>query len=133
MLALLTLLPFAATVFGLPTAIIPSDPETWTIPRLDLHFMTDNDGLPSGGWPASLPHFNSTINFDVQVPFVPHDDSGDFTTNCQTSFLNGTLPVGNISCTGTPWDEPFSFSMTPFAGSRAAGRPELGFTLSIFS
>jgi hypothetical protein len=62
--------------------------ESWLIPRLDMHYMMADSGLPIT-WP-DWAKFDSSIDFDVNLPSGVH--------NCQASWPNGTLPEGEYAC-----------------------------------
>jgi hypothetical protein len=62
--------------------------ESWLIPRLDMHYMMADSGLPIA-WP-DWAKFDSSIDFDISLP------SG--TVNCQANWPNGTLPEGEWAC-----------------------------------
>ncbi len=132
MLTLLSFLPLVTTALALPTTsllesrhLATRDAETWSIPTLNFHFMTSNDGLPGGGWPADQTHFNSTLDFTI--------DTLSNSATCHASFANGTLPTSTFPCTTTSNSSQLSFTMTPYSGPGAGGRPELSFVLTILS
>ncbi|KAH5305196.1 hypothetical protein HBI23_182400 [Parastagonospora nodorum] len=133
MLALLaTLLSLLPLSHSHPTTTNGIGPEeTWTIPRLDMHMMSSNTGLPGNTWPPSA-HFNSTISFDVTMPVhnltFPSNPSNNITTTCTASFANGTLPSGRNFCNPPGPTEILWFEMSTIDGL-GPRRPELAFSL----
>ncbi|KAJ4297572.1 hypothetical protein N0V90_005465 [Kalmusia sp. IMI 367209] len=89
-------LPFLVPVaICLPTSS-SADTETWTVTRLDYHYMTAWPGFgpPHMPWPPES-YFNSTISLDVQIP---NGSRANWTVTCETSWPNGTLPTGGFGC-----------------------------------
>lgn len=136
---------FHVLAHGLPAYTLRNDDEllteTWHIPRLDMHFMGSNTGIPGNGpWPVSA-QFPSSIDFDIVVPnrtFVRENRASmgfeldNITVTCGTTFLNGTLPTSDTVCTGDGLGdtEAVVFSMRPFT-ELGVRRPEISFTLDI--
>jgi hypothetical protein len=107
--------------------------ETWHIPRLNMHMMSVNTGIPGNGpWPEDS-KFNSTIDFDV---LVPEAAVGMAKWNCQGEMKNGTLMEGVVECmrdgdSGGGEDGEVAFGMQPYTavGER---RAELSFWLWVY-
>ncbi|KAH7398923.1 hypothetical protein DE146DRAFT_655921 [Phaeosphaeria sp. MPI-PUGE-AT-0046c] len=106
--------------------------ELWTIPRLDMHIMSVHTGFPGDEWlPGTT--FDSTIDFDILMPnHTSPTPSSTIIINCSTSFANGTLPSGPISCTSPSSTEVVLFELYTYTdlGPR---RPEMSFWLDVTS
>jgi len=133
MLRIISLLacPLLPTVLALPTAA--EDPhfytETWQIPRINVHFHTSDTGLPGNpAWPDPPP-FNSTIDFDLELPATHASSSLPFKTHCHAEFINGQLPDKLIECAPQPSDrEVVKFHVRRYNESR---RAEMSFSLDV--
>ncbi|KAH7090560.1 hypothetical protein FB567DRAFT_626519 [Paraphoma chrysanthemicola] len=109
--------------------------ERWLIPRMDLHFMTRDSGLPGGQWPPSA-LFDTTIFLGLILPWnhtVPQSTS-TFTTTCTASWPNGTFPSAHTEfpCTSPTHRENITFSLSPYTGL-GERKPELSFSLHVVS
>ncbi|KAH7075579.1 hypothetical protein BKA63DRAFT_300978 [Paraphoma chrysanthemicola] len=109
--------------------------ERWLIPRMDLHFMSRDSGLPGGRWPPSA-LFDTTISFDLVLPWnhtVPQSTS-TFTTTCTVSWPNGTFPsiYTEFPCTSPSSSEKITFSLSPYIGL-GDRKAELSFSLYVVS
>jgi hypothetical protein len=135
-LTLLTLLTLLTSTIALPTTntVRQVSPEQWSIPRMQMHMMSKDTGIPGNQWPESA-KFNSTIDFDILVP--DHASTGMVKVNCQAGFANYTLPVGTVECTPVVAEGQsleafgsveFGMSLYTALGPR---RPELSFVLSV--
>jgi hypothetical protein len=134
MLSLLTislislLLSFTTALPIIPTVPTLSAAESWHIPRLDMHMMSINTGIPGNPpWPDSA-RFNSSISFDVSIPDHVDITNPPVNITCTASWPNGTLPASSSECTDMPDNERMLFGLAPYTalGER---RPELSFTL----
>jgi hypothetical protein len=141
-----TMLFFALSVLASLASALPNplsirqtpSPETWQIPRLDMHMMTTGTGIPGNPpWPEDS-KFNSTIDFDVLVPDYESvvggttGVTGQEKWNCQGSMANGTLMEGVAGCIRDGEGEGrLLFGMERYTelGER---RPELSFSLWLF-
>jgi hypothetical protein len=113
----------------------PPQTERWLIPRLDLHFMTTDTGLPGGQWPPGT-EFDTTISLDLILPLnhtIPLSPNFSF-TNCSASWPNGSFPTADMEfpCTSPSDRENVTFMLSPFTG-RGERKPELSFTLGVLS
>ncbi|KAJ4356363.1 uncharacterized protein N0V89_004395 [Didymosphaeria variabile] len=90
---LLSLLPLAVSS---PSS--DNDTQTWTITRLDYHYMTEYPGFgpPHMPWPVSA-IFNTTLSFDVSIPdaTAPH---GSWIATCELGWEHASLPGTFVAC-----------------------------------
>ncbi|KAF2036344.1 hypothetical protein EK21DRAFT_106446 [Setomelanomma holmii] len=128
MLAHLIIPNLLAFTFAIPTPNAPTtndalpSTERWTIPRLNLHFMNGDTGIPGNQWPPEL-HFETTMSFDV---FIPHSQE---TTTCTAAWPNGTFPTELFKCSTSP-NQKTAFALSPYTGL-GERKPELSFTLAV--
>jgi hypothetical protein len=139
-LTILSLLT-STLALALPTTNTPSlaarqvSAEKWSIPRMQMHMMSKDTGIPGNTWPDSA-KFNSSIDFDVMIP--DHASTDMLKVNCQAQFANYTLPVGTLECVPVVaagesvegfGDVEFGMSLYEGLGPR---RPELSFVLHVY-
>jgi hypothetical protein len=137
----LTILSLLTSTLALPTTNTPSlaarqvSAEKWSIPRMQMHMMSKDTGIPGNTWPDSA-KFNSSIDFDVVIP--DHASSDMLKVNCQAQFANYTLPVGNVVCVPVVAEGQVvdGFGSVEFGMSLYEGlgprRPELSFVLHVY-
>ncbi|KAL5118183.1 hypothetical protein ACEQ8H_003855 [Pleosporales sp. CAS-2024a] len=152
-------LAFLALTSAVPTTRLQRQPassaasnareEEWTIPRLDMHMMSTNTGLPGNTWPPSS-YFNTTLSMDVTLPRhhtssssssrLPTNESTTTTTStCTASFPNGTLPLGPILCTPPTPSSVLFFQLLPYTHNHTdtqlgpPRRPDLSYWLELTS
>ncbi len=126
MFTVLNLLPFAVSALALPATLAPvsraanaHDPQVWTVPRFDLHYVSPSNDSPG----------TQLVDFDIKLPFVSDTDTGDFTANCRYDYANGNNTGNTIACTGVSWDEHISFNLTSGPSDQ---RPDISFIVTVY-
>ncbi|PSN69027.1 hypothetical protein BS50DRAFT_461578, partial [Corynespora cassiicola Philippines] len=106
---------------------------SWLIPRLEMHFMAPDTGLPGNPpWPAQA-RFDSTIDFDLDIT--------EGKVRCRGAWPNGTLPTARMLCEDAQgrlledrraeWGK-IEFGMESWTELGGNRRPEMAYTLSVY-
>ena len=95
----LLLLP-AALVRSASLAESSNGIQTWTVTRLDYHYMTEHPGFgpPHTEWPEDR-KFASEISFDISIP-DGEAPSGSWKYTCEANWEHGVLPDRGSKCVG---------------------------------
>lgn len=98
LLSLSTLLLSAVLAHPASFPASEDDSQTWTVTRLDYHYMTEWPGFgpPHTQWPDDRV-FMSEISFGVQIPDV-QAPGGTWNVTCEGQWKHSVLPDSDFEC-----------------------------------